>query len=416
MSIPSSGDNFNSTQHDTSTQVTHGGEVDRPEQFRTEFMMTEVTGSKEQQEGGEGAETPALSQSTSDKTVPMDEIVASNVMTSKQIGHPLDQVQSPSSRARSGAGGHSQHAKPNGAQRPSSTLGDPVASSLSVDRTTQSRSPSESKRKEVDENNPPSLTTTETNQTSKGRKSSRKGSKKKEKVSSVSFQEKKSSDIQSEPNSNQSNSDHEANSGKLGVQDKNSNKSRCCFCWCCCCSCSCPTLLSASAKMGKGTKDANKNDQQSPLDHYFSGNDEMPPSVEDVRSWAESFDKLMKCPWGRKVFKDFLKCEYSEENILFWLACEELKNESNSELVEDKAKGIYEDYISILSPKEVSLDSRVRDIINKNMVKPSRESFDEAQLQIYTLMHRDSFPRFINSPMFRKLAQLPTPSRKGSAA
>lgn len=47
--------------------------------------------------------------------------------------------------------------------------------------------------------------------------------------------------------------------------------------------------------------------------------------------------------------------EYSEENMLFWLACEELKREQNLELIEEKARLIYEDYISILSPKEVSL-------------------------------------------------------------
>ncbi len=58
---------------------------------------------------------------------------------------------------------------------------------------------------------------------------------------------------------------------------------------------------------------------------------------------------------GRKVFRDFLKCEYSEENILFWLACEDLKKESNPDVIEEKARLIYEDYISILSPKEVIL-------------------------------------------------------------
>jgi Regulator of G protein signaling domain len=56
---------------------------------------------------------------------------------------------------------------------------------------------------------------------------------------------------------------------------------------------------------------------------------------------------------GRKIFRDFLRCEYSEENILFWLACEELKQETNPEAIEEKARYIYEDYISILSPKEV---------------------------------------------------------------
>lgn len=56
---------------------------------------------------------------------------------------------------------------------------------------------------------------------------------------------------------------------------------------------------------------------------------------------------------GQKAFRDFLRSEYSEENILFWLACEDIKCESSPELLEEKARIIYEDYISILSPKEV---------------------------------------------------------------
>jgi regulator of G-protein signaling len=128
------------------------------------------------------------------------------------------------------------------------------------------------------------------------------------------------------------------------------------------------------------------------------------------------FFLLIRKTGGRKIFRDFLRCEYSEENILFWLACEELKQETNPEAIEEKARYIYEDYISILSPKEVkistcvrrrdiylcfffyfrfqvSLDSRVREIVNRNMVEPTNATFDEAQLQIYTLMHRDSYPR-----------------------
>lgn len=53
------------------------------------------------------------------------------------------------------------------------------------------------------------------------------------------------------------------------------------------------------------------------------------------------------------MFRDFLRGEYSEENIMFWLACEELKRETDPDAVEEKARFIYEDYISILSPKEV---------------------------------------------------------------
>lgn len=156
----------------------------------------------------------------------------------------------------------------------------------------------------------------------------------------------------------------------------------------------------------------------SSADHFFNGSDsESPPTLDEIRSWGDSFDRLMKCSAGRKVFREFLRCEYSEENILFWLACEDLKREKNLDLVEEKARLIYEDYVSILSPKEVSLDSKVREIVNKNMVEPTANTFDEAQLQIYTLMHRDSYPRFVGSPLYRRMAQLspPTPpTRKTS--
>lgn len=123
----------------------------------------------------------------------------------------------------------------------------------------------------------------------------------------------------------------------------------------------------------------------------------------EVEAWAESFERLMSSLSGQRVFREFLRCEYSEENILFWLACEELKQERNPERIEEKARNIYEDYVSILSPREVSLDSRVREIINRNMMSPTQHTFDEAQLQIYTLMHRDSYSRFVNSTVYKEL-------------
>ncbi|KAH0509448.1 Regulator of G-protein signaling 17 [Microtus ochrogaster] len=76
------------------------------------------------------------------------------------------------------------------------------------------------------------------------------------------------------------------------------------------------------------------------------------PTADEVKSWSQNFDKMMKAPAGRNLFREFLRTEYSEENLLFWLACEDLKKEQNKKVVEEKARIIYEDYISILSPKE----------------------------------------------------------------
>ncbi|VDM93597.1 unnamed protein product, partial [Onchocerca ochengi] len=67
------------------------------------------------------------------------------------------------------------------------------------------------------------------------------------------------------------------------------------------------------------------------------------------------------------------------------------------------ARIIYEDFVSVLSAKEVSLDSNVREAINKKMAHPTKHTFDEAQCQIYTLMQRDSYPRFLASAVYKKI-------------
>jgi len=161
-----------------------------------------------------------------------------------------------------------------------------------------------------------------------------------------------------------------------GSTVKSSSSRPCCFCWCCCCSCSWIRRRCLSVKAPNGSLEPTE-----PIRDDDIGN----ISAAEVKSWGDAFERLMSSDSGRKVFRAFLRCEYSEENILFWLACEDLKKERSPEVVEEKARVIYEDYVSILSPREVSLDSRVREIINRNMIAPSQHTFDEAQLQIYTL-------------------------------
>ncbi|MBZ3873510.1 Regulator of G-protein signaling 19 [Sciurus carolinensis] len=183
------------------------------------------------------------------------------------------------------------------------------------------------------------------------------------------------------------------------------SRNPCCLCWCCCCSCS----------WNQERRRAWQASRENKLQPLPSCDTCAPPSPEEVQSWAQSFDKLMHSPVGRSVFRAFLRTEYSEENMLFWLACEELKAEANQHVVDEKARLIYEDYVSILSPKEVSLDSRVREGINRKMQEPSAHTFDDAQLQIYTLMHRDSYPRFLSSPAYRTLLLRGSPQSSSEA-
>lgn len=59
--------------------------------------------------------------------------------------------------------------------------------------------------------------------------------------------------------------------------------------------------------------------------------------------------------------------------------------------------------IKVCFSLQVSLDARVREVINRKMQDPTPHTFEDAQLQIYTLMHRDSYPRFLASNIYKAL-------------
>ncbi|XP_078279004.1 regulator of G-protein signaling 20-like [Rhinoraja longicauda] len=173
----------------------------------------------------------------------------------------------------------------------------------------------------------------------------------------------------------------------------------CCLCWCCYCSCLTVKNEDIDDSSQKGSIISMK------LESVQKQEERARPSVEEVTSWSQSFELLLQDPNGRKFLLEFLQSEHSDENILFWLACEELKQESCKSTIMEKAKSIYFDYISVLSPKEISIDASVREAINKKMAIPTTDIFDEAQVQVYALMHRDCYPRFLHSPVYKSLQE-----------
>lgn len=61
---------------------------------------------------------------------------------------------------------------------------------------------------------------------------------------------------------------------------------------------------------------------------------------------------------GLATFRNFLKSEYSDENIEFWLTCEDYKKIKSSFRMSSRAKKIYEQFIKAESPKEVKQAGR----------------------------------------------------------
>nr|XP_020633123.1 regulator of G-protein signaling 8-like [Pogona vitticeps] len=129
------------------------------------------------------------------------------------------------------------------------------------------------------------------------------------------------------------------------------------------------------------------------------------PTPEEAQEWADSLEKLLLHPYGRSAFRAFLESEFSEENLDFWMACEDYRKLRGCEQLQDNARKIYDQYITIQAPKEVNLDCQTRDITNRNILLPTRSCFEQAQRRIFGLMEKDSYPRFLRSFIYQALAQ-----------
>ncbi|KAM8808778.1 regulator of G-protein signaling 12 isoform 2-T2 [Eudromia elegans] len=155
------------------------------------------------------------------------------------------------------------------------------------------------------------------------------------------------------------------------------------------------------------------------------------PSVQSCRrlrerrvaSWAVSFERLLQDPIGIKYFSEFLRKEFSEENILFWQACEYFNHvpAHDKKELSYRAREIFSKFLCSKATTPVNIDSQAQladDILNS----PHPDMFKEQQLQIFNLMKFDSYTRFLKSPLYQEciLAEvegrpLPDPQRVPSS-
>ncbi|KPP75637.1 regulator of G-protein signaling 16-like [Scleropages formosus] len=142
------------------------------------------------------------------------------------------------------------------------------------------------------------------------------------------------------------------------------------------------------------------NNEKSNYSHFFIS----APTSEESMKLRESFEKLLANKHGLAAFRAFLVSEFSEENIAFYLACEDYRSTKSPSKLIAKANKIYEEFVKIDAPREVNIDHETRAITKKNLERPTESSFNLAQNKIYTLMEKDCYPRFLRSAAYQEVA------------
>ncbi|TMS02368.1 Regulator of G-protein signaling 12 [Larimichthys crocea] len=122
-----------------------------------------------------------------------------------------------------------------------------------------------------------------------------------------------------------------------------------------------------------------------------------------VASWAACFEHLLQDPVGVRYFSEFLKKEFSEENILFWQACEYFSQvpATDKKQLSQRAGEIYNSFLSSKATMPVNIDSQAQ-LADDVLTSPRPDMFKTQQLQIFNLMKFDSYSRFLKSPLYQE--------------
>ncbi|CAG0916106.1 unnamed protein product [Notodromas monacha] len=149
-------------------------------------------------------------------------------------------------------------------------------------------------------------------------------------------------------------------------------------------------------------------------------------AVGRVESWAMSFERLLRDTAGIHTFAEFLKKEFSHENIYFWVAVQRYKlmfdkeTSDGEENITDKekeerisaAREIYERHLSLSASEPVNVDSQARQFVQDNITRADAKIFAKAEQQIFNLMKYDSYARFLKSPLYKDAAKAENEGRE----
>ncbi|KAM6957402.1 regulator of G-protein signaling 9a [Aplochiton taeniatus] len=126
------------------------------------------------------------------------------------------------------------------------------------------------------------------------------------------------------------------------------------------------------------------------------------PTKMRVERWSFSFFELLSDPRGRADFKVFLKKEFSGENLAFWEAAEEMKWGSSFAMAE-ASQVIFKTFLAPGAPRWINIDGRTMGLTVKGLDHPHRYVLDAAQTHVFLLMKKDTFFRYLKSPVYKEM-------------
>uniref|UniRef100_A0A8C7L4Q9 Regulator of G protein signaling 11 n=1 Tax=Oncorhynchus kisutch TaxID=8019 RepID=A0A8C7L4Q9_ONCKI len=126
------------------------------------------------------------------------------------------------------------------------------------------------------------------------------------------------------------------------------------------------------------------------------------PTRLRVERWSFSFMELLNDSMGRREFMIYLEKEFSAENLCFWVACEDLRHGESSKIIL-KVEEVYKNFLAPGAARWVNIDSKTMERTLEGIKRPHRFIMDDAQMHIYFLMKKYSYPRYLKSELYKNM-------------
>lgn len=94
--------------------------------------------------------------------------------------------------------------------------------------------------------------------------------------------------------------------------------------------------------------------------------------------------------------QEFLKKEFSQENIIFWKAVEQYKKIIEADKRKAKAKEIFMKHVSVKATDPINIEQNARQQVEKQLDSPSISTFERPQQEV-TLQKQGSRTAWRNS-------------------
>eukprot|EP01103_Thecamoeba_quadrilineata_P009277 TRINITY_DN19011_c0_g1_i1.p1 TRINITY_DN19011_c0_g1~~TRINITY_DN19011_c0_g1_i1.p1 ORF type:complete len:270 (-),score=52.32 TRINITY_DN19011_c0_g1_i1:112-921(-) len=131
---------------------------------------------------------------------------------------------------------------------------------------------------------------------------------------------------------------------------------------------------------------------------------------KEIDASTQELENLLRDKRGRKIFRDYLKKEFAEENLLFYEAVEYYSVLPEWDALSEAAV-IYRRFLSSEAEYEINLPSKIfaqiRELydpatgqVANSYKKVHKDLFEQAKHSIFKLLLTDSMPRFIKSPEY----------------